>query len=244
MQPAAGPLSDQTRELLRRTSTPTLTTQLFKRGLRNAFIQGVFRLNEDRTPVMVGEAFTLRYIPAREDLNSPAEYADRSHPQRRAIEECPKGAVLVADCRGDASAASGGDILMTRLEERGAAGMVSDGGMRDTKNIARLSLPVYVARASAPASFHRHCAVDLGVPIACGGVPVYPGDVLVGDVDGVVVVPRHLADEVARDAIEQERFEEWVLEEVRAGRSTFGLYPPDDETRRRYEAQRTGIGEA
>jgi regulator of RNase E activity RraA len=233
-------LSEETIGLLRQSSTPTLTTQLFKRGLRNTFIQGVSRLNHDQTPVMVGDAYTLRYIPAREDLNGPAEYADRSHPQRRAIEDCPPGAVLVADCRRDTRAASGGDILMTRLAARGVAGMVTDGGMRDTPNIAKLAMPVYIGAPSAPASFHGHAAVDANVPIACGGVPVYPGDVLVGDADGVVVIPRHLADEVAQDAAEQERFEAWVLAEVRAGKPIFGLYPPDDDTRRRYEASRTG----
>jgi regulator of RNase E activity RraA len=237
-------LAEETRRVLAQTSTPTLTTQLFKRGLRNTFIQGVARLNHDKSRVMVGEAYTLRYIPAREDLNGPGEYADRSHPQRRAIEECPPGAVLIADCRRDVSAASGGDILLTRLAERGVAGMVTDGGMRDTPNIAKLAMPVYIGAPSAPASFHGHAAVDAGVPIACGGVPVYPGDVLVGDTDGVVVIPRHLADEVARDALEQERFEAWVLDEVRSGRPTFGLYPPDDETRRRYEAFRASGGRA
>jgi len=236
-------LAEETRRLLSGTSTPTLTTQLFKRGLRNTFIQGVVRLNHDRSQVMVGEAYTLRYIPAREDLNGPAEYADRSHPQRRAIEDCPPAAVLIADCRRDVRAAAGGDILLTRLAERGVAGMVTDGGMRDTSNIAKLAMPVYIGAPSAPASFHGHAAVDAGVPIACGGVAVYPGDVLVGDADGVVVIPRHLADEVARDALEQERFEAWVLDEVRAGRPTFGLYPPDEETLRRYEAFRAGTGQ-
>ena len=243
MSPAP-PLPDETRERFAQTTTATLCTQLFKRGLRNAFIQGIFRLNQDDVPVMVGEAFTLRYIPAREDLNGPEEYADRAHPQRRAIEECPPGAVLIADCRQDTSAASGGDILMHRLEHRGVAGMVTDGGMRDTPSVATLKMPVFIGGASAPASFHRHCAVDMNVPIACGGVPVYPGDVLVGDGEGVVVIPRHLADEVARDALERERFEEWVLEQVRAGQPTFGLYPPDDATRERYQAHRAGMNQA
>ena len=173
-------LTDETRRLLAQTSTATLATQLFKRGLRNTFLLGVSRLNHDPGPVMVGEAYTLRYIPAREDLNGPGEYGDH-HPQRRAIEECPPGAVLVADCRRDVSAASGGDILMTRLAERGVGGMVTDGGMRDVANIAKLAMPVYIGAPSAPASFHRHAAVDANVPIACGGVPVYPGDVMVGD---------------------------------------------------------------
>jgi len=243
MSATNAPLANETRELLARTSAATLTTQLFKRGLRNTFVQGIFRLNDADVPVMVGEAFTLRYIPAREDLNGPAEYTP-SHPQRRAIEECPAGAVLIVDCRQDASAASGGDILMTRLEERGVAGMVTDGGMRDTPSVASLAMPVYIGGAAAPASFHRHCAVDMNVPIGCGGVPVYPGDVIVGDGEGVVVIPRHLADEVARDAAEQERFEAWVLDEVKAGKSIFGLYPPDDDTRQRYAAFLGGMQDA
>lgn len=230
-------LSQETKRLLAQTSTATLATQLFKRGLRNAFLLGVSRLNQDAGPVMVGEAWTLRYIPAREDLNGPGEYDDR-HPQRRAIEECPPGAVLVADCRRDTSAASGGDILMTRLAQRGVGGMVTDGGMRDVANIAKLAMPVYIGAPAAPASFHRHAAVDANVPIACGGVPVYPGDVMVGDLDGVVVIPRHLADEVARDGAEQELLEGWILEEVRSGKGIPGLYPPDDATRARYEAWR------
>ena len=230
-------LSDETRRLLAQTSTATLATQLFKRGLRNTFLLGVSRLNHDPGPVMVGEAYTLRYIPAREDLNGPGEYGDR-HPQRRAIEECPPGAVLVADCRRDVSAACGGDILMTRLAERGVGGMVADGGMRDVANITKLAMPVYIGAPSAPASFHRHAAVDANVPIACGGVPVYPGDVMVGDLDGVVVIPRHLVDEVAGNAAEQELLETWILNEVRSGRGIFGLYPPDDETRARYDAFR------
>jgi regulator of RNase E activity RraA len=230
-------LTQETKRLLAQTSTATLATQLFKRGLRNTFLLGVSRLNHDSVPVMVGEAWTLRYIPAREDLNGPGEYADR-HPQRRAIEDCPPGAVLVADCRRDTGAASGGDILMTRLAQRGVGGMVTDGGMRDVANIAKLARPVYIGAPAAPASFHRHAAIDANVPIACGGVPVYPGDVMVGDQDGVVVIPRHLAAEVATDAVEQERLEAWILDEVRGGKGIFGLYPPDERTRARYETSR------
>ena len=230
-------LSEETKRLLAQTSTATLATQLFKRGLRNMFLLGVSRLNHDPGPVMVGEAYTLRYIPAREDLNGPGEYGD-DHPQRYAIEHCPPGAVLVADCRRDTSAASGGDILMTRLAARGVGGMVTDGGMRDVLNIAKLAMPVYIGAPSAPASFHRHAAVDANVPIACGGVPVYPGDIVVGDLDGVIVIPRHLADEVAHDAAEQEQLETWILDQVRDGQGISGLYPPNDATRARYEAWR------
>ncbi len=230
-------LSDEARRLLAEASTATLTTQLFKRGLRNTFIQGVRRLTAE-APVMVGEAFTLRMIPAREDLDHPDMFRGRDHPQRRAIEECPPGAVLVIDCRKEIRAGCLGDILIARLMRRGVAGVVTDGALRDTPQIIPLAYPVYAGGAAAPASFGLHHAVDLQQPIACGDVAVFPGDVLVGDAEGVVVIPRHLADEVARDAAEQERLEAWILEEVRAGTSIFGLYPPDDEARRRYDAWR------
>ena len=235
-------LAEETRRLLELTTTATLTTQLFKRGLRNAFIQGVRRL----TPVhakMVGEAFTLRMIPAREDLDHPDMFTDRSHPQRRAIEECPAGAVLAIDCRKDTRAGCLGDILIARLLERGVVGVVTDGALRDVPQIAALAIPVYGAGAAAPASFGIHHAVDLDRPIACGDVAVFPGDVLVGDAEGVVVIPRHLADEVARDGAEQEQLESWILKEVKAGGEIFGLYPPDEATRARYQAWRDGLHE-
>jgi regulator of RNase E activity RraA len=233
-------LSDETRRLLELTSTATLTTQLFKRGLRNTFVQGVRRLTPD-APAMVGEAFTLRMIPAREDLDHPGMFTDRSHPQRRAIEECPGGAVLAIDCRKDTRGGCLGDILIARLLERGVAGVVTDGALRDTPQIATLAIPVYAAGAAAPASFGIHHAVDLNQPIACGDVAVFPGDVLVGDAEGVVVIPRHLVDEVARDGAEQEQLESWILKEVKAGKGIFGLYPPDEETRARYQAWRDAM---
>ena len=228
-------LSDETRQLLAQASTATLTTQLFKRGLRNTFMQAVRRLTPG-APVMVGEAYTLRMIPAREDLDHPGMFEGRSHPQRRAIEECPPGAVLVIDCRGKAVAGALGDILIARLMQRGVAGVVTDGALRDTPQIVPLAWPVYAQRAAAPASFGLHHAVDLDVPIACGEVAVFPGDVVVGDGEGVVVIPRHLAGEVAHDAAAQERLEAWILGEVKAGHGIFGLYPPDDAARERYEA--------
>lgn len=230
-------LAAATKALLGEASTATLTTQLFKRGLRNTFIQGVGRVTPN-APVMVGEAYTLRMIPAREDLDHPSMFTDRAHPQRRAIEECPAGAVLVIDCRKEISAGCLGDILIARLMERGVAGVVTDGAMRDTPQFASFPIPVYAGGAAAPASFGTHHAVDLDVPIACGDVAVFPGDVLVGDAEGVVVIPSHLAEEVARDAAEQERLEAWILDEVKAGQGIFGLYPPDDETQARYDASR------
>jgi regulator of RNase E activity RraA len=231
-------LSEETKQLLRAASTATLTMQLLKRGLRNVFIKGVQRITP-QAPVMVGEAYTLRMIPAREDLDHPGVFrGGRENPQRRAIEECPPGAVLVIDCRKETGAGALGDILIARLQARGAAGVVSDGGMRDTPQIAPMTIPVFAASAAAPASFGIHHAADTDLPIACGDVAVYPGDVLVGDGEGVVVIPRHLAEEVARDGAEQERMEAWILDEIKAGKAIYGIYPPDDETRARYEAAR------
>ena len=151
------------------------------------------------TANLVGEAFTLRYIPAREDLDVVGVFEDPQHPQRRAVETVPPGQVLVMDCRRDARAASGGSILLMRLKVRGVAGIVTDGGLRDSVAIAGMDFPVYGAGGGARLNLAIHHAVDLNVPIGCGGVAVFPGDVIVGDGE-VVVVPRHLADEVARDA--------------------------------------------
>src|SRR5437660_9422697 len=231
-------LSSYSREALKKVSTATLTTVLFKRGLRNVFMQGIFLLNR-AAPRMVGEAYTLRYIPAREDLDQLGAFEVRGHPQREAIEACPPGHVLVMDARRDASAATGGDILMTRLMVRGAAGIVTDGGLRDTPTIEKLDFPVYCGARSAPLNLVRHHAIDSQVPIGCGGVPVYPGDVVVGDAEGVVVIPAKLADEVAAEAAKQTEFEDWVEAKVKEGRSIFGLYPPDEKTRAEFEAWKT-----
>ena len=235
-------LAEETKRLLELTSTATLTTQLFKRGLRNTFIQGVRRLTAVHS-TMVGEAFTLRMIPAREDLDHPDKFRDRSHPQRRAIEECPPGAVLAIDCRKNTRGGCLGDILIARLLERGVAGVVTDGAMRDVPQIEALAIPVYAGGAAAPASFGIHHAVDLNQPIACGDVAVFPGDVLVGDPAGGVGLPPELAGAVARRLAEQEQLESWILKEVKAGRAVFGLYPPDDETRARYQAWREAVHE-
>jgi regulator of RNase E activity RraA len=224
-------MNPATREKLRGVSTATLCTALFKRGLRNQFIQDVHPLNP-QLPNMVGAAFTLRTIPAREDLNPITVFQDRSHPQRRAIEECPTGAVLVIDSRKDARAASAGSILVTRLMKRGVAGVVTDGGLRDSPEIARLGFPAYHHRPSAPTNLTQHQALDLNVPIGCGDVPVWPGDVVVGDGEGVVVIPASLADDVAAEAVEMTAFEDFVTEKVLEGRSILGLYPPTDEATR------------
>ncbi|MFY9514270.1 MAG: ribonuclease activity regulator RraA [Rubrivivax sp.] len=224
-------MNNNTRELLKKVSTATLCTALFKRGLRNQFIQDVRPLNP-ALPNMVGEAFTLRYIPAREDLNPISVFSDRGHPQRKAVEECPPGAVMVIDSRKDARAASAGGILVSRLMKRGVAGVVTDGGFRDSPEIARLTMPAYHQRPSAPTNLTLHQAIDINVPIGCGDAPVWPGDVVVGDGEGVIVIPGSMADEIAAEATEMTAFEDFVQEKVLEGRSILGLYPPTDEQSR------------
>jgi regulator of RNase E activity RraA len=224
-------LNPQTREKLKGVSTATLCTALFKRGLRNQFIQDVRPLNPGLGN-MVGEAFTLRYIPAREDLNPITVFQDRAHPQRKAVEDCPRGAVMVIDSRKNPRAASAGSILITRLMVRGAAGVVTDGGFRDAPEIAKLDIPAYHNRPSAPTNLTLHQALDINVPIGCGDVAVFPGDVIVGDAEGVVVIPANIAGEIADEAVEMTAFEDFVTEEVLKGRSILGLYPPTDEQAR------------
>ena len=213
-----------TREQLKKTSTPTIATILFKMGLRNQFIQGVRPVALGK-PTMVGEAFTLRYIPAREDLNPITVFADPNHPQRVAIETCPAGSVLVMDSRKSARAASAGSLLITRLMVRGAAGIVTDGGFRDSPEIAKLSFPAFHQAPSAPTNLTLNQALDLNVPIGCGDVAVFPGDVIVGDDDGVMVIPAYLADQVAEEAKKMELYEAYVAEKISEGRSIIGLYP-------------------
>jgi regulator of RNase E activity RraA len=236
------PLKQATREQLKLVSTATVTTALFKRGLRRQMIQDVRPLDPTK-PTMVGEAFTLRYIPAREDLNPITVFQDRGHPQRKAIEECPSGAVFVIDSRKDARAASAGSILVTRLQVRGVAGIVTDGGFRDSAEIARLDIPAFHHRAAAPTNLTLHHAIDINVPIGCGDAPVFPGDVVMGDADGVVVIPAHLVDEIAAEAVEMTAFEDFVTEKVRGGRSILGLYPATEEaTRTEFAAWRDAKG--
>jgi len=236
-------VDDATRNKLMAVSTATLTSVLVKHGFRNTFIGGISLVNPD-APRMVGPAFTLRYIPAREDLDHSGAFEGRKHPQRIAVETCPEGHVLVIDSRKDASAASAGGILMTRLFKRGVAGVVTDGGFRDSPDIAQLPFPAYHARPSAPTNLMRHHALDVNQPIGCGDVPVYPGDIVVGDREGVVVIPAHLADQVAAEAYEQTLFEDYVMARVSEGASTHGLYPPEAEARESYAAWRKTQGNA
>lgn len=221
-------LSPETRDRLKKVSTATLATALYKRGLRTQSAQGALPLSPLKES-MVGEAFTLRYMPAREDLNRLEVFRDRSHPQRKAVEECPPGAVMVMDSRKDPRAASAGGILVSRLMARGVAGVVTDGGFRDAAEIASLGFPAFHQRPSAPTNLTLHQAIDINVPIGCGDAPVFPGDVVVGDNDGVLILPAHLADELAAEATEMTAYEDFVTEEVRKGRSILGLYPATDE---------------
>jgi regulator of RNase E activity RraA len=224
-------LNTAIRDQLKTVSTATICTALFKRGLRNQYIQDVHPLNPGLGN-MVGQAFTLRYIPAREDLNALSVFEDRAHPQRKAVEDCPPGAVFVIDSRKDARAASAGSILVTRLMKRGVAGVVTDGGFRDSPEMAVMDIPTYHNRPSAPTNLTVHQALDINVPIGCGDAPVFPGDVIVGDREGVVVIPLHLAAEIAQEAVNMTAFEDYVSERVNAGQSILGLYPATDEQTR------------
>jgi regulator of RNase E activity RraA len=224
-------MNPDTKQRLMGVSTATLCTALFKRGLSHQFIQDVHPLNAG-LPNMVGPAYTLRYMPAREDLNTIEVFKNREHPQRKAVEECPPGAVFVIDSRKDARAASAGGILVSRLMKRGVAGIVTDGGFRDSPDIAKMPFPVYHQRPAAPTNLTIHQAIDINVPVGCGDAPVFPGDIIVGDAEGVVVIPAHLAEEVAAEAVEMTAFEDFVQEQVMAGRSILGLYPPTDERSR------------
>jgi regulator of RNase E activity RraA len=228
-------LTKENRQKLKRISTATIATCLYKKGYRNQYIQNVFplkRLNKSK----VEEAFTLRYIPAREDLNPVSAFRNPEHPQRVAVEQCPEGAILVIDSRNNARAASAGSILVTRLMKRGVSGIVTDGGFRDSSEIADLDFPSFHQKPSAPTNLTLHQALDINVPIGCGDVAVFPGDIIVGDNDGVMVIPSEIINEVTQECIEMTLFEDFVLEQVNKGATIIGLYPPTkEETLQKFE---------
>ncbi len=215
-------------EQLKKVSTATVATCLFKKGLRNQFIRNVRPLKK-MTTTLVGQAYTLRYIPAREDLNPIEVFRDPKHLQRVAVEECPKGHVLVIDSRKDSRAASAGSILVTRLMKRGASGIVTDGGFRDSAEIAELDFPSFHQSPSAPTNLTLHQAIAINEPIGCGDVAVFPGDYIIGDDDGIMVVPSHLAEEVAEECLQMTLYEEFVMEKVKGGTTIIGLYPLTNE---------------
>ncbi|MCO5064602.1 MAG: ribonuclease activity regulator RraA [Rhizobiaceae bacterium] len=237
MQRTLKPLAENTIDVLKSVSTATITSQLRKRGIRNVLIVGAKPLNS--TPrTFAGEAFTLRFIPMREDLSQGDVLSNPDYPPRKAIETVPPGHVLVVDCRGDVRAGVLGDILALRLQVRGVAAVVSDGPMRDVRELREMDLPIYCNGAAAPPTLTAHFGADLGCAIGCGGVAVMQGDVLAGDEDGVVVVPRDLADEVARDSREQEDLEVYLKSRIAEGNSIVGVYPPSEEILAAYRRER------
>lgn len=228
------PIDDALRAGLAQVSTATLTTILFNKGLRNCFLASVHPLRQ-RQQNMVGPAYTLRMIPCREDVDSLFERDSRTDLQRVTTEAVPAGAVLVIDSRGDAGAASGGALLALRMQVRGVAGLVTDGGFRDSPEIAGFEIPAYHRRGAAPPVVVRHHPQDVQLPIACGGVAIYPGDVMVGDNEGVVAIPRAIAHEVAELALKKEDVETFIASELRRGRPVTGLYPPGPQALQDYE---------
>ncbi len=213
-------------------STATITSVLTKYGLWNTFMQDVTP-NIPNTKI-AGPAFTMRYIPAREDL-ARAPVDPLTDVQRMGIERIGEGEILVVDARGETGAGIMGDILVSRIIQRGAVGVVTDGGFRDTPGIKEMGLTTYSRCMNAHNSRCIHYPCDIQTPIACGGVAIFPGDIIVGDAEGIVVIPLHLAEEVADQAVEQEHREEWILSKIKEGRITNGLYPPDENTLEEYE---------
>ena len=227
-------LDEQTIAALRGISTATITTILLKRGLRNVWLRGTRPLRPDQ-PRRVGPAFTLRFIPAREDLATPESWSS-PRSTRAAIEAMPAGCIAVAGTMGITDAGIFGDILCARMRQRDIAGLVTDGAMRDVAGILGTGLPVWCDGIAAPPSVAGLTFVGWQEPVGCGGVAVFPDDVIVADADGAVVIPQALLAETVAAAAEQERLEAWIMQQVQAGASLPGLYPPDAGTRARYEA--------
>ena len=229
------PLDDTTRRVLAGVTTATLTTVLLKKGLRNVWIRGALPLAAPLPERRVGRAFTLRFVPAREDLATPASWASPIS-TRAAIEAMPAGAIAVVDAMGTTDAGIFGDILCARMHQRGLAGLVTDGVVRDLAGVLGTTLPVWCRGTAAPASVNGLTFVGWQETIGCGGVAVVPNDVVVADGDGAVVIPAALVDEVVAAAVEQERLEGWIMREVEAGVALPGLYPANEATRARYDA--------
>lgn len=235
-------LSPLAKAKLKEVSTATLTTQLLKRGFQNTFLP-LTPLRPDQR--MVGYAFTLRYVPMREDMTD-TQYDNSVNVQRLAVETVAADDVLIIDARGDIRAASFGHILATRIQTKGVAGLVTDGALRDTPSFKALEMPSYCKAPHATTSFVIHHPLEMNVPIGCAGVLIMPGDVLVGDGEGVVAIPAHVAEEVAHDSYEQERQEEFFTEKVVGGLSIHGVYPPNEQTMAEYVVWREaykGLGD-
>ncbi|TFW32906.1 dimethylmenaquinone methyltransferase [Massilia horti] len=228
------PISEQTRQRLMKVGTANIANALLRRGFRNAYLLGVQPLAPEQGQ-LVGPAFTLRFIPSREDLDSMANYSRDDNLHRVAIEQCPAGAVLLIDAFGNTRAAAMGDMMAARLKMRGVAGVVTDGGYRDAPAIRATGLPCFQQRSAPPATPLALHPVALNEPVGCAGVAIYPGDVIVGDGEGVVAIPRHLADEIAIDALDAVEYEEFAAQHIARGRSILGLFPATMESRAEYD---------
>jgi regulator of RNase E activity RraA len=234
MSVAPLPLDPSIISALSGVTTATLTTVLLKKGLRNVWVRGAMPLKEGQ-PRIVGRAFTLRFVPAREDLATPASWGSPIS-TRAAIEAMPNGCIAVVDALGVTDAGIFGDILCARMQKRGVAALVTDGVIRDKAGVLATELPVWCQGTAAPASVAGLTFVNWQEPIACGGVAVFPNDVIVVDVDGAVLIPAALLDEVVQAGVEQERFEAWIMTQVDEGVALPGLYPPNDEAKAKYQA--------
>jgi regulator of RNase E activity RraA len=226
-------LTPATKKTLETVTTATITTVLLKKGLRNVWMRGTKPLRAGQ-PRLVGEAFTLRFVPAREDLATPESWASPIS-TRAAIEAMPEGCIAVVDAMGVTDAGIFGDILCARMAKRKVAGLVSDGVIRDYAGVIGTGLPIWCQGAAAPASVAGLTFVNWQEPIACGGVAVFPGDIVVVDDDGAVLIPKALLEDVLKSAPEQERMEAWIMKEVSKGVPLPGLYPMNAETKARYE---------
>ncbi|GAB3118899.1 ribonuclease activity regulator RraA [Novispirillum itersonii] len=225
-------------EVLSKVTTATITTILLKKGLRNVWLRGARPLKAGQ-PRLVGRAFTLRFVPAREDLATPESWSSPKS-TRAAIEAMPEGCIAVVDAMGITDAGIFGDILCARMAKKGVAALITDGVVRDVAGVLATGLPVWCSGVAAPPSVAGLTFVNWQEPIACGGVAVYPDDVIVVDDDGAVLIPAALVDEVVKLGPEQERLEGWIMEQVEAGTPLPGLYPPNEENKARYEASKAG----
>jgi regulator of RNase E activity RraA len=230
-------LDATTANALRLITTATLTTVLLKKGIRRCWMKGPQPLFNAAGERFVGRAFTLRFVPAREDLATPESWSS-PRSTRAAIEDMPEGCIAVVDAMGVTDAGIFGDILTARMRKRGVTALVTDGVMRDGAGVEGAGLPVWCSGVAAPASVAGLTFVGWQEPIGCGGVAVFPDDVIVADGDGVVVIPQAIVGEVTAAAVEQERLEAWIMKEVERGVPLPGLYPPNAETKARYEAER------
>lgn len=229
-------ISDDTKQKLADSSTATISSVLRKHGYDDLFLEGLTPLRPDLT--MVGQAFTLRFVPTRPDLDPTGEFDNTTNKQRIAVESVGPGDVLVIDARDDTRAGSLGDILATRIWQRSAEGIVTDGAFRDTPGIVEIDMPTYTRAQNPNLSSTIHHPVEINGVITCAGVAVVPGDVIVGDAEGVMVIPYALAETIAEQAYEQEQREEFIKGKIMAGSSILGVYPPDEETLAEYEKSR------